>query len=153
MKIAIVGGGISGLSAAWMLAREHEVTLYEAADRLGGHANTVDIELDGRKTPVDTGFIVYNEHNYPNLTRLFDALGVTTEASDMSFAVSLAAGARFIPANALSFRALSVNLAWKAQSSPRRTASRKAWTVAAGPPGLAPGCDASSLADPCSWRP
>ncbi len=92
MKIAIVGSGISGLSAAWMLARKHEVTLYEAADRLGGHANTVDIELDGCKTPVDTGFIVYNEHNYPNLTRLFDALGVLTDASDMSFAVSLGAG-------------------------------------------------------------
>ena len=92
MRIAIVGSGISGLGAAWLLSREHRVTLYEAAARPGGHSNTVDIEVDGRSLPVDTGFIVYNEPNYPNLVRLFDALGVETEASDMSFAVSLDGG-------------------------------------------------------------
>ncbi len=89
MKIAIVGSGVSGLGAAWLLSRAHEVTLYEAAERPGGHSNTLEIDADGELLPVDTGFIVYNEPNYPNLTRLFDALGVETHASDMSFAVSL----------------------------------------------------------------
>ena len=92
MKIAVVGGGISGLGTAWLLARQHEVSVFEAADYLGGHSNTVDIDVDGHRVPVDTGFIVYNEHNYPNLTRLFAALDVETAASDMSFSVSLAAG-------------------------------------------------------------
>jgi predicted NAD/FAD-binding protein len=92
MKIAVVGAGISGLGTAWMLARRHEVSLFEAADYLGGHSNTVDMVLDGRRVPVDTGFIVYNEHNYPNLTRLFAALGVETAESDMSFSVSSDAG-------------------------------------------------------------
>jgi predicted NAD/FAD-binding protein len=92
MKIAVVGGGISGLGAAWLLAKRHEVSLFEAADDLGGHANTVEISLDGRRIPVDTGFIVYNEHNYPNLTRLFETLGVETVASDMSFSFSLGPG-------------------------------------------------------------
>lgn len=92
MRIAIVGSGISGLGAAWLLSRAHEVTLYEAAPRPGGHSNTVDIEVEGRRLAVDTGFIVYNEPNYPNLTRLFAALGVETQASDMSFAVSLGGG-------------------------------------------------------------
>ncbi len=92
MKIAVVGGGISGLGTAWLLARQHEVSLFESADYLGGHSNTVDILVGGRIVPVDTGFIVYNEHNYPNLTRLFGTLGVPTAASDMSFSVSLDAG-------------------------------------------------------------
>jgi predicted NAD/FAD-binding protein len=92
MKLAIVGGGISGLSTAWLLARRHEVSLFESADYLGGHSNTEEIAVDGRPVPVDTGFIVYNEHNYPNLTRLFAELGVETAASDMSFSVSLGAG-------------------------------------------------------------
>lgn len=92
MKIAIVGAGITGLGAAWRLCRDNEVVVYEAADYVGGHANTRDIEVGGRRLPVDTGFIVYNETNYPYLTRLFAALGVPTEASDMSFAVSLDRG-------------------------------------------------------------
>ena len=92
MKIAVVGGGIAGMGAAWSLARQHEVSLFESAASLGGHSNTVEMTLDGRKVPVDTGFIVYNEHNYPNLTRLFDALSVETVDSDMSFSVSMDRG-------------------------------------------------------------
>ncbi|MCG8442571.1 MAG: FAD-dependent oxidoreductase [Caulobacterales bacterium] len=92
MRIAVIGGGISGLGAAWALSRRHEVVLYEADARLGGHANTVDIEVDGRPLAVDTGFIVYNERNYPQLTRLFAHLGVATEASNMSFSVSVDRG-------------------------------------------------------------
>jgi predicted NAD/FAD-binding protein len=80
------------MGAAWALDREHEVVLYEAGRRPGGHANTVDVEDDGRLVPVDTGFIVYNEPNYPNLVRLFEAIGAPTEWSDMSFSVSVGAG-------------------------------------------------------------
>ncbi|WP_297514626.1 NAD(P)/FAD-dependent oxidoreductase [uncultured Caulobacter sp.] len=89
LSVAVVGAGISGLSAAWLLSRRHDVTLYEADGRLGGHANTVTVE--GRD--VDTGFIVYNEPNYPNLTALFQHLGVETAPTDMSFGVSLDDGA------------------------------------------------------------
>jgi uncharacterized protein len=87
--IAIVGSGISGLGAAWALANKHTVTLFEADDRLGGHAHTVDVPTSDGAVAVDTGFIVYNEVTYPNLTRLFAALDVPTEPSDMSFAFSL----------------------------------------------------------------
>ena len=110
MKVAVVGGGISGLGAAWLLSRQHEVTIYEAAHHLGGHSNTVDILVEGRQVPVDSGFIVYNEHNYPNLTRLFDALGVETVESDMSFAVSLDSGAFEYAGDALGFFAQPRNL-------------------------------------------
>jgi predicted NAD/FAD-binding protein len=92
MKIAIVGSGISGLGCAHQLAREHEVTVFEAAPRLGGHTNTVDVTLDGTTYPVDTGFLVFNERTYPNLIRLFEDLAVPTAKSDMSFAVSVALG-------------------------------------------------------------
>jgi len=93
-KIAIVGTGIAGMSAAWLLAQRHQVTVYESAPRLGGHSHTVDaIEPDGRRQPVDTGFIVYNELNYPNLTALFAHLGVRTKKAEMDFAVSLDGGA------------------------------------------------------------
>ncbi|MDK3018590.1 NAD(P)/FAD-dependent oxidoreductase [Pseudodonghicola flavimaris] len=90
-QIAIVGGGISGLAAAWALAPRHQVTLYEAAPELGGHARTV---LAGRtgSQPVDTGFIVFNYANYPHLTGLFRDLDVPVERSDMSFGVSLEGG-------------------------------------------------------------
>jgi len=86
MKIAVVGSGIAGLGAAWALEGLHELVLYEAADRLGGHANTVTIDYDGAAIAVDTGFIVYNEDNYPNLRGLFSALDVETRLTDMSFA-------------------------------------------------------------------
>src|SRR6476469_7836889 len=89
LNIAVVGSGISGLSAAWLLSKRHRVTLYEAASRAGGHSNTVE----AAGTAVDTGFIVYNETTYPNLTALFAHLEVPTKASEMSFAVSLDNGA------------------------------------------------------------
>ena len=91
-RVAVVGGGIAGLGAAWALARRHDVTLYDREARFGGHANTVDIDDNGTPLAVDTGFIVYNERNYPNLIALFAALGVPTATSDMSFAVSLDGG-------------------------------------------------------------
>lgn len=86
MRIAIVGGGIAGLGAAWLLTRRgFRVTLFEAAERAGGHSATVDVTLDGRTFPVDTGFLVYNERTYPRLVELFRELEVETVASDMSF--------------------------------------------------------------------
>ena len=88
MKIAIVGTGISGLGAAWLLSHRHEITVYEKEARIGGHSNTITVDYDGVKIPVDTGFIVYNTLNYPNLTGLFRHLDVGTKASDMSFALS-----------------------------------------------------------------
>lgn len=91
-SIAVIGAGISGLAAAWLLSKKHDVTLFESADRLGGHANTVRVAIDGQSVDVDTGFIVYNEQNYPNLTSLFSHLNVETAQSDMSFAVSLGEG-------------------------------------------------------------
>lgn len=87
--IAVIGSGIAGLSAAWLLAKRHHVTLYEAGQVAGGHSNTVIAQTPLGPTPVDTGFIVYNERNYPNLVALFDHLGVATQQSVMSFAASL----------------------------------------------------------------
>ncbi|MBW2472188.1 MAG: FAD-dependent oxidoreductase, partial [Deltaproteobacteria bacterium] len=88
MKVAVIGSGVAGLGASWALSAQNDVTLFEVNERVGGHSRTLDVEVDGRSVPVDTGFIVYNERNYPNLTRWFDTLGVATEESDMSFAVS-----------------------------------------------------------------
>lgn len=89
MKIAVVGSGIAGLSAAWLLAKQHEVSVFEAADYAGGHSNTVDVSLDGLTAPVDTGFLVHNDRTYPNLIALFKLLKLDTPASDMSFSVKL----------------------------------------------------------------
>jgi predicted NAD/FAD-binding protein len=90
MKIAVIGSGISGLSAAWQLSRDgHDVALYEAGHYFGGHTNTVDVDIDGQRFGVDTGFLVFNHRTYPNLVRLFEQLKVHTSASDMSFAVKM----------------------------------------------------------------
>ncbi|WP_261842694.1 NAD(P)/FAD-dependent oxidoreductase [Aliamphritea ceti] len=91
-KIAVIGAGISGLSCAWLLNRQHQVTLYEKDDRLGGHANTIGFDLQGQNIDVDTGFIVYNPVNYPNLVAFFDYLQVPNCETDMSFAVSVNQG-------------------------------------------------------------
>ena len=88
-RIAVVGAGISGLASAWLLSQKHEVTLFEAADYLGGHTNTVDVTLEGKTHPVDTGFLVFNDQTYPNLIALFELLGVESVETEMSFAVSL----------------------------------------------------------------
>jgi uncharacterized protein len=87
-RIAVIGSGITGLSAAWALRDVHDVTLLEADSRAGGHSNTVTVDYDGTAIPVDTGFIVYNSLNYPNMIALFDHLGVVTKPSDMSFSVT-----------------------------------------------------------------
>jgi predicted NAD/FAD-binding protein len=91
-KIAIIGSGISGASAAWTLHPMHDVILYEADPRPGGHTATVDIDYDGRRIAVDTGFILYNELNYPDLTALLAHLGVATHQSSMGFSLSLDGG-------------------------------------------------------------
>lgn len=93
MRIGIVGSGIAGLSAAWALRDVHDVVLFEADERAGGHANTILVpqrrhDLDGPKIAVDSGFIVFNTHNYPNLTAFFDHLGVESHETTMSFAFS-----------------------------------------------------------------
>lgn len=93
-RIAVIGSGISGASAAWSLSMRHDVTLYEADERPGGHTCTVDIDYDGTPIAVDVGFIVFNGRNYPNLTALFRHLGVASDDTNMSFALSLDNGWR-----------------------------------------------------------
>ncbi len=88
MKIAIIGAGISGLGAAYLLHKQHSITLFEKSNYIGGHTRTLKVA----GTPVDTGFIVYNEPNYPLLTKLFAHLGVETQKSEMSFGASIADG-------------------------------------------------------------
>ena len=87
-KIGIVGTGIAGMSAAWLLSKHHAVTVFEKDDRIGGHSNTVEVNGLG----IDTGFIVYNVKNYPNLIALFEHLGVSTQTTNMSFGVSVDQG-------------------------------------------------------------
>ncbi len=93
MRIAIVAAGVSGLVVAHLLHREHEVTVFEAADYAGGHTNTIRIDTEYETQWVDTGFIVFNDRNYPLFERLLDRLGVACQPSDMSFSVSDGTGA------------------------------------------------------------
>jgi len=92
-RIAVIGTGIAGMASAWLLAHRHQVTVYEADGRIGGHTNTVLVDDPHGPVAVDTGFIVYNRENYPLLDALFRTLGVATRAGDMSFAVSADGGA------------------------------------------------------------
>ena len=94
-RIAIIGTGISGLGAAWALHRDHDIVVYEARGRIGGHSHTVDVRSGTNTVPVDTGFIVYNEVTYPHLTRLFERLDVPTQPSDMSFSFSVEGGVEY----------------------------------------------------------
>ena len=88
MKVAVIGTGIAGNVAAHRLARRHDITVYEADSRIGGHTNTLDVLAGGRRWAVDTGFIVFNDVTYPNFIALLDELGVESQPSDMSFSVS-----------------------------------------------------------------
>ena len=85
---AVIGAGVAGLTAAYLLQRRYDVTLYEAQDRLGGHAHTHDVTTaGGRALALDSGFLVHNTHTYPHLLRLFGELGVTTQGTEMSMSV------------------------------------------------------------------
>lgn len=92
MRIAVVGTGIAGLASAWLLSDRHSVTVFEAERRIGGHSNTVAIATPAGEVPVDTGFMVYNEHTYPLLTQLFAYLGIATRPTSMSFSASIGDG-------------------------------------------------------------
>lgn len=92
LNVAVIGSGISGLGAAWLLSKKHDVSIFEKNSYLGGHSNTVFAQDRDDLIPIDTGFIVYNEANYPNLSALFEHLSVPTEISEMSFAASLENG-------------------------------------------------------------
>ncbi len=87
MKVAIIGAGISGLAAAYYLRQQHQVRLFEVADRIGGHTATVDVSHQGREYAIDTGFIVFNDWTYPNFIELMDELGVDSQPTEMSFSV------------------------------------------------------------------
>jgi predicted NAD/FAD-binding protein len=90
LRIAVIGAGVSGLTAAWRLAARHDVLLFEREARLGGHAHTHDVTVGGRTVPVDTGFMVFNERTYPEFVAMLGALGVESRPSDMSFSVRCA---------------------------------------------------------------
>jgi predicted NAD/FAD-binding protein len=91
-RVAVIGSGISGIATAWFLSQQHNVTLFEKKPKLGGHTNTISVELNGEKSAVDTGFIVYNEPNYPYLKAMLSHLDINTYPTDMSFAVSIDQG-------------------------------------------------------------
>ena len=88
-KIAIIGSGISGLSAAYILSKKYDVYLFEKKNRLGGHTRTINVYENLRKIPIDTGFIVFNNQNYPDLIEFFDYLNVKVDDSNMSFSISI----------------------------------------------------------------
>lgn len=101
-RIAVIGAGVSGLTAAWLLSDRHDVTVFEAGNYAGGHTNTRLVNAGGRDWPVNTGFIVFNDWTYPNFIRLMNRLGVASEESDMSFSVDS-------PANGLQYNGTSLN--------------------------------------------
>jgi predicted NAD/FAD-binding protein len=120
-RIAVVGSGISGLSAAWLLSKQNDVVLYEAEDRLGGHTRTIDVDTgDGGVLGVDTGFICFNDRTYPNLIAMFAHLGVPTRATDMSFAVSLDDGKLEYAAG---------DRIWQLFAQPSNLFSRRFWSM------------------------
>lgn len=86
-RLAVIGGGIAGLGAAWLLRKRYEVTVFEREGHIGGHSNTVEVEEDGRQIPIDTGFMVFNKVTYPYLLRLFEELRVPIKPTEMSFSV------------------------------------------------------------------
>ena len=88
MKIAIIGSGISGLTASYLLNRKHDITLFEKNDYIGGHTHTHEIENDNKTWNVDSGFIVYNERTYPNFIKLLDILGVERQVTRMGLALN-----------------------------------------------------------------
>lgn len=88
-RVAVVGSGISGLASAWLLREQYAVTLFEAAPRLGGHTNTIDVSVEGLRFPIDTGFLVFNERTYPNLCALFALLDIPAVKSEMTFSASI----------------------------------------------------------------
>ena len=110
MRVAIIGAGVSGLVAAHLLQEEHELVVFEAADYAGGHAHTIDVETEEGVFGVDTGFIVYNDRNYPNFERLLAELGVPTQPSEMSFGVCDGAGFEYNGASANGLFAQRSNL-------------------------------------------
>ena len=94
-KIAIIGSGISGLSAGFLLHKLHDITLFEAAPLLGGHTATVDVSLAGRSYAIDTGFIVFNDRTYPNFLKLLERIGVARQPTEMSFSVKSPQGLEY----------------------------------------------------------
>lgn len=111
MRIAVIGSGVAGLGAAWLLSQQHEIVVYERNRRFGGHSDTREVSTDGNSIAVDTGFIVYNEPNYPNFVALLRHLDVATDWSDMSFGVSLDGGRYEYGSGWLSFLGQRANLA------------------------------------------
>ena len=120
-RIAVIGSGITGLSAAWMLCQQNDVVLYEAESRPGGHTRTIDVDMgDGSSLGVDTGFIVFNDRTYPNLIAMLGHLGVPARATDMSFAVSLDDGKLEYAAG---------DRIWQLFAQPSNLFSRRFWSM------------------------